>query len=82
MRSYAIAAVVVAACTLLCASGSDAIVVADTAAAANATVCWKATVDRGVGTIPGSCTPGHVRSGALCYPTCEVRGGVRTHCGT
>lgn len=39
---------------------------------ANTTVCWKGTHDRGVGTIPNSCTPGHVRNGALCYPDCKV----------
>merc|ERR1719258_151767 len=39
---------------------------------ANTTVCWKGTHDRGVGTIPNSCTPGHVRNGALCYPDCKA----------
>lgn len=41
-------------------------------APSNATVCWKGTHDRGVGTVPDSCnaTAGLEKSGALCC-TCD-----------
>jgi hypothetical protein len=38
----------------------------------NSTVCWKDTYERGVGTVPESCKPGHERGGALCYPLCKA----------
>ena len=39
----------------------------------NDTVCWKATIDRGVGKPISACdaTKGLEKSGALCYPVCR-----------
>ncbi len=34
-------------------------------------VCWKESYGRGVGTVPGTCGPGEVKSGLLCYPQPE-----------
>jgi hypothetical protein len=37
----------------------------------NTSVCWKATKDRGVGTVPESCASNEDKDGALCYPKCK-----------
>lgn len=37
----------------------------------NSSVCWKNSYGRGVGTVPGTCSPKQTKSGLLCYPSCK-----------